>query len=105
FDGVGRTRTQDTGGFAIDASGTLPDGRTFNGPAELTRILKDDPRFPHCLSEKLFTYGLGRSPTRQESCQVEAITHQFAERGHRLSGLVKAITSSRSFTHRRGESP
>ncbi len=105
FDGVGRTRTQDTGGFPIDASGTLPDGRTFNGPGELSRILKDDPRFPHCLSEKLFTYGLGRSPTRQESCQVEAITHQFAERGHRLSGLVKAITSSRTFTHRRGESP
>lgn len=105
FDGVGRTRTQDTGGFAIVASGTLPNGRTFNGPAELTRILKDDPRFPHCLSEKLFTYGLGRSPTRQESCQVEAITHQFAERGHRLSGLVKAITLSRTFTHRRGESP
>lgn len=105
FDGVGRTRTQDTGGFAIDASGTLPDGRTFNGPAELTRILKDDPRFPHCLAEKLFTYGLGRSPTRQESCQVEAITHEFGGRGHRLSGLVKAITLSRTFTHRRGESP
>lgn len=105
FDGVGRTRTQEVGGFPIDASGTLPDGRTFNGPAELTRILKDDPRFPHCLSEKLFTYGLGRSPTRQESCQVEAITHQFAERGHRLSGLVKAIALSRTFTHRRGESP
>ncbi len=105
FDGVGHTRTQEVGGFPIDASGTLPDGRTFNGPAELTRMLKDDPRFPHCLSEKLFTYGLGRSPTRQESCQVEAITHQFAERGHRLSGLVKAIALSRTFTHRRGESP
>lgn len=105
FDGVGRTRAMDTGGFPIDASGTLPDGRSFNGPAELSRLLKDDPRFPHCLAEKLFTYGLGRAPRRDETCQVEAITHDFAGRGHRLSGLVKGIVLSRSFTHRRGETP
>lgn len=105
FDGVGRARTMDTGGFVIDASGTLPDGRSFSGPGELSRLLKDDPRFPHCLAEKLFTYGLGRAPRRDEACQVEAISKDFEHRGHRLSGLVKAITLSRSFTHRRGETP
>jgi hypothetical protein len=105
FDGVGRARTMDTGGFAIDASGTLPDGRSFNGPAELSRLLKADPRFPHCLAEKLFTYGLGRAPRRDETCQVEAISKDFEGRGHRLSGLVKSIALSRSFTHRRGETP
>jgi hypothetical protein len=57
------------------------------------------------MTEKLFTYGLGRAPLRSESCQVEAITHDFADKGHRLSALVKSLTTSRSFTHRRGETP
>ena len=34
FDAVGAWRDED-GKFPIDASGTLPDGRTFNGPEEL----------------------------------------------------------------------
>lgn len=105
FDGVGRWRTMDTGGFPIDAAGTLPDGRAFSGPAELSRLLKGDERFTHCMTEKLFTYGLGRAPARDESCQVQAITHDFADHGHRLSALVKGLTKSRSFTHRRGETP
>lgn len=105
FDGVGRWRTMDTGGFPIDATGTLPDGRAFSGPAQLSSLLKTDARFTHCMTEKLFTYGLGRAPERSESCQVEAITHDFADKGYRLSALVKSITTSRSFTHRRGETP
>lgn len=105
FDGVGRARTTDTGGFPIDASGTLPDGRSFTGPAELTDVLKNDPAFTHCLSEKLFTYGLGRAPTPKEHCQVQALDADFATRGHRLSGLVHSLVQHRSFTHRRGEAP
>ncbi|MCU0700693.1 MAG: DUF1592 domain-containing protein [Myxococcaceae bacterium] len=105
FDGVGRARTMDTGGFPLDVSGTLPDGRSFAGPAELSAILKADPRVPHCLVEKLFTYGVGRFPGRDESCQVDAITTRFKDGGHRFSALVQAIVSSPSFTHRRGETP
>jgi hypothetical protein len=103
FDGVGRMRTMDTGGFPIDASGTLPTGQAFNGPKELTHLLKGDARVPHCMTEKMFTYGLGRPPTKEETCQIDGITHDFAQRGHRLAGLVKAIVGSRMFTHRRGE--
>src|SRR5205807_260450 len=34
YDAVGAFRTKDDG-FAIDPSGTLPDGKSFQGPAEL----------------------------------------------------------------------
>ena len=34
FDAIGAWRTTD-GTAPIDASGTLPDGKTFNGPVEL----------------------------------------------------------------------
>ena len=39
FDAIGAWRTED-GKFPIDASGTLPDGRTFDGPGGAG----DDPR-------------------------------------------------------------
>ena len=41
FDAIGAWRTQD-GKFPIDASGTLPDGRSFKGPVELKAILNED---------------------------------------------------------------
>ena len=43
FDAVGDWRTRD-GKFPVDASGALPDGRSFSGPAELTRILARSAR-------------------------------------------------------------
>src|SRR5262249_23688515 len=39
YDAVGAWRTMD-GKFAIDPSGVLPGGKTFQGPAELKQILK-----------------------------------------------------------------
>ena len=51
FDAVGAWRTVD-GKFPIDATGTLPDGRSFNGPDELRSILKADHQaFEHCLTQ------------------------------------------------------
>ena len=38
FDGIGQWRTQERHS-AIDATGRLPDGTTFNGPAELRNLL------------------------------------------------------------------
>jgi hypothetical protein len=43
FDAVGKWRTRD-GSFPVDASGALPDGRSFSGPAELTKILAASAR-------------------------------------------------------------
>ncbi len=60
FDAIGRWRDTD-GGFKIDASGTLPEGQSFNGPDELRKVLaarKGD--FLRCLTEKMMTYALGR---------------------------------------------
>ena len=38
FDAVGAWRTKD-GKFNVDSSGTLPDGRSFNGAVELKGLL------------------------------------------------------------------
>ena len=60
YDAIGTFRTKD-GKFPIDPSGTLPDGKSFKGPAELKAILKGKKDlFARCLTEKMLTYALGR---------------------------------------------
>ena len=45
----------------IDPSGTLPDGQSFAGPAELKTIIQGKKElFARNLAEKMLTYGLGR---------------------------------------------
>ncbi|MEW5738752.1 MAG: DUF1592 domain-containing protein [Myxococcota bacterium] len=105
FDAIGRYRTVDTGGFPIDASGTLYNGKSFAGPRELATLVKEDDRFPLCVTMQLFTYALGRAPSTGDACAVAELNQAFAAKGHRLSELVVALVQSESFTHRRGESP
>ena len=60
YDAIGHWRTQD-GKFPVDASGAFPNGKSFNGPAEMKALLKDNmPEFTRCLAEKMLTYSLGR---------------------------------------------
>ncbi len=60
FDAIGRWR--DTyGKAAIDASGTLADGREFNGPDELKILLTSEKeKIARNLSSKMLSYALGR---------------------------------------------
>src|SRR5712691_10559949 len=62
FDAVGRWRTTSgADNTPIDASGALPDGTKFQGPAELRTIMLSHPeQFVTTVSEKLLTYALGR---------------------------------------------
>ena len=73
YDAIGAWRDKD-GGFAIDASGELPDGQSFQGPAELKAILKDKKdQFSRCLTEKVLTYALGRGLEYYDRCAVDEI--------------------------------
>ena len=61
FDAIGRWRARTEAGTAVDASGGLPDGSTFDGMAGLRRALLNRPElFVSTLTEKLLTYALGR---------------------------------------------
>jgi hypothetical protein len=101
FDAVGAWRTSD-GKFPIDATGTLPDGRSFNGPEELLKILRADHQaFEHCLTAKLLTYALGRGLERYDKRTVSGIVSRLPEREYRFSGLILEIVKSLPFQSRR----
>ncbi len=104
FDGIGAHRTIEDGGFAVDASGVLPDGKTFYGAGELAEILAQDPRVYRCMVEKLYTYALGRPPTSFDArTHIDDLTEEFATGGYVLRDLVKAMVTSVAFRERRGE--
>jgi hypothetical protein len=105
FDGVGRYRTTYGNGTTIDASGTLPDGTTFNGPTELSTILAQDPRFSACMASKLFTYALGREVDTYDAATLTKLSASWTTRGLTLRNLLKEVVLSDAFRFRRGESP
>lgn len=103
FDAIGAWRTAD-GKFPIDASASLPDGRSFRGPAELKKVLQGDrDAFALCVTEKLLTYGLGRGLERYDRATVKGIANRVAQKDYRFSALVGEIVNSAPFQMRRGE--
>ena len=103
YDGTGKWRTTD-GKFPVDSTGVLPSGKSFNGPAELRAILKDDmPQFARCLTEKLMTYSLGRGLQRYDKKTVDDINRTLAADGYPFQSMVYEIVRSLPFQSRRGE--
>jgi mono/diheme cytochrome c family protein len=102
YDGVGKWRTQE-GLTPIDASGKLPGGVEFNGPAGLKKLLLSDYRedFVTNVTEKLLTYGLGRGLEYYDQPAVRAIAREAAREDYRMSALVTAIVKSVPFQMRR----
>lgn len=104
FDAIGAWRKND-GTVAIDSSGSLPDGRTFEGPDGLRTVLKTDrDAFVQGLTTKLLTYALGRGLERYDRPTVKDITKRIAEQDYRFSRLVQEIVTSRPFQMRKGQS-
>jgi len=102
YDAIGRWRTKDAGSI-IDASGKLPDGTKFNGPAELKKILLTGHRdeFVTTVTEKLLTYALGRGLEAYDAPAVRAIMREAAQDDYRLPALINAIIKSRPFQMRK----
>jgi hypothetical protein len=103
YDAVGHYRDQDNG-FAIDDSGMLPDGTTFQGPLELAPLLAQDPRLPRCMAQQLLTYALGRGVEKTvDRGDLDSITDAFVMGGYSFEQLVSLIVQSDAFRMRRGE--
>jgi hypothetical protein len=101
YDGIGGWRDRDAG-VPVDASGTLPSGQSFRGPAELKAILKTRPRdFARCLTEKMMTYALGRGLEESDRCAVDRIVKDLESHGYRAMVLIQGIVASEPFLKRR----
>lgn len=101
YDAIGAWRTRD-GKFPVDASGSLPDGTSFEGPKGVKQLLHDRREaFARCLAEKLMTYALGRGLEYPDKCSIENVLSGLAEGQDKFSRLVLEIVTSEPFQKRR----
>jgi len=105
FNAIGKWREKD-GSFPIDASGTLPDGKSFTTPSEMQAILASRlPEFGRALTEKMLTYALGRGLKSYDSRTVETMNQAWARDGYRFQPQIHQIVNSLPFQFKRGELP
>ena len=101
FDAIGRWRGHMPGGIAIDASGTMPDGTAFDGPAELRGLLvRDREQFATVVTEKLLIYALGRGIEYYDAPAVRRIVRGSAADDYGLASLVVGVVQSTPFQMR-----
>ena len=101
FDAIGSWREKE-GPTPIDATGVLPDGKTFNGPVELVGVLRSQRDvFAQALSERMLTYALGRGVETSDRPAVRKIAAGVAAADYRFSSVVLQIVNSLPFQMRK----
>jgi mono/diheme cytochrome c family protein len=99
FDAIGQWREKDREtATVIDASGQLADGTPVSGPIDLRKALMTDPaQFVQTMTQKLMTYGLGRSIQYYDMPWVRQIVRDAAKSNYKFSSLVMGIVESEPF--------
>ncbi len=85
-------------GLPVDATGTLPDGRTFGDVRELKKLLlADDRQLARNLASQLVTYSTGAPVHFSDRPKLEAILDQTKSSDYGVNSLVGAIIQSDLF--------
>ncbi len=100
FDMIGTWRQLD-GKTPIDASGELVDGTALNGAADLRKaLLSRREAFVTAATEKLLTYGLGRTTEYYDMPVLRSIVRRAARDDYKLSALILGVVESAPFQMR-----
>jgi hypothetical protein len=109
FDATGRWREAYTGleqPHPIDASGVLPNGESFDGPAALRQILLEKrDLFARNLSRKMLSFALGRGIRFQDKRTVDDLTENLLENDFDSSAFLHAVVMSYPFRYKKSDLP
>jgi cytochrome c551/c552 len=102
YNGIGQWRTKD-GKSEINASGKLPDGTEFSGPAGLKKVLTTTRReeFVSTVAERLLTYALGRGVEYYDQPVLRSIVRNSSAGNYRMRDLITEVALSTPFQMRR----
>ncbi len=100
FDAIGRSRSTDLGGRAIQTKTTVMDGTEIDGLPGLREYLltKGRSAFVHQFSRKLLGYALGRAVQLSD----EPLLTQLGEGSQPVGAVIERIVTSRQFREIRG---
>ena len=85
-------------GPAVDATGEMPDGRTFAGYREFREFLAaDEDALARTLATKLLTFATGREMGFSDRAAIDRIVEQSRARGHGVRELIQLVVQSEVF--------
>ena len=94
YDAIGGWRDQYERKLKVDASGKLPDGKTFASNAEFRKlVVTQEVTFTRCLTKKLLDLCHRPQTQRQRPLQREMKTHEAG-----LRDLIQAVVLSEMFS-------
>lgn len=104
FDAIGRWRDKDNAGVAIDSAGQIPAGEAFSSPAELKQLMANRKAdIARNLTERFMAYALGRKLEGYDEVVIDKLMEKLAKDDYRMRTMIKEVTASYLFTHRRVE--
>jgi Protein of unknown function (DUF1588)/Protein of unknown function (DUF1592)/Protein of unknown function (DUF1595)/Protein of unknown function (DUF1585)/Protein of unknown function (DUF1587) len=102
-DEVGRFRTKERNGIAVNPSGELV-GTDVDGPfrdaLELGQKLKMSQLPYRCMAEQTYRYALGTPPLASDACLMDHLA-QEVKTGTGFQGLLKGLVAAPGFSKRR----
>ena len=101
FNAVGRAREIDELGDAVDASGILPDGSSFEGFEQFRAALMSSDLFQQVIAEKLLVYATGRGLEHFDLPTVRKVVRDASTNEHRFSAYILGVVNSPAFRMRR----
>jgi hypothetical protein len=104
FDPVGKARTQDLAGRAVDAKATFPKGVEGEGVEGLREYVRThrEANFVEGFAGKLLAYALGRSLALSDELLIEETVKKLRSGGYRFDTVLDSIVTSRQFLNKRG---
>ena len=104
FDAVGRARTEDESGEAVDTSSTITATRDLDGPvanaAALGQALANSQQVRDCYVTQSFRFFYGRDYTTADQCSMAELLIAFRDSKQSISELIVALTQTDQFLYR-----
>jgi hypothetical protein len=104
FDPVGKRRTNDLGGRAVDARATFPGGIEGEGLQGIRQFIRDHRKdaFVRGFTSKVLAYALGRSLALSDERLIQDISSKLGNSGCCFETVIDSIVTSRQFLNKRG---
>jgi len=104
YDSIGRYRTVDPEGRAIDPTVTLPglfDNQVAKDTVDMQNKIAENPGFAACFSKNMLNWSLAEgSQLKPTSCATQAIATAFSRSDKSLTSLLREVAISKAFTNR-----
>lgn len=106
FDAVGRARTEDEAGHAIDTRGALTRSKDLelNGPVadanELMGRFGQSDEVRDCFATQVYRFSAGRKEETADACSTYTMKKRFEASGGDIKDLILTLTQLDDFDHR-----